>query len=1061
MISRALFAILLPTSALLVRPAISAETAEATLERTFKTTVHPFVETYCLSCHGQDKPEAELDLTQFTSLSAVLRDFDHWNLILERVEAGEMPAEKAKKFPSDKQRQEVVTWIRELRKNEASKHAGDPGPVLARRLSNAEYDYTIRDLTGADLRPTKEFPVDPANQAGFDNTGESLAMSPALLKKYLGAAQKVAEHLVLKLDGIDFAPNPVLADTDRDLYFTQKIIDFYQRQPTDFADYFQAAWRFQNRTALNQPKATLTTIAAESKLAPQYLAMVWSFLAEAPEKVGPVAKLQAMWRALPAATSPSDPALRAGCEMMRNYVMKLRDQIIPDIANMRSPGIIDGSPVFVLWKNREMAANRRRYDPTALQVAGEPVVQPTATAGSAPTAGGSGPRRPVPVNPNAATSATYKMAASRTRVPEPELVIPADPAQRPAYEASFARFASVFPDTFYISERARVYANPEAEKILSGRLLSAGYHSMTGYFRDDGPLYDLILSDAGRRELDAMWQDFFYVAAIPQRTYTGQLWYEHTDSAFLNSEEFFAFRSEDKSVTEPAKVKQLGELYLAKAIRMKANEAVQAAIKDHFQRTAAEIQHFDAAHTAAEVSHLTAVQNFAARAYRRPLAPTEGERILAFYHEARAQGGLDHEEAMRDCIARVLMSPNFLYRIDLGVSANPTQVASTPAKKGWFASLFRSFGPLAPARPQLAETEPLSDYALASRLSYFLWSTMPDAELLTHAAAGDLHQPKVLAAQARRMLKDDRIRHLSVEFGGNWLDFRRFEESNTVDRERFPAFTNELREAMFEEPVRFTLDLVQSDKSVLNFIYGDYTFVNPGLAQHYGMPAVAGAPDHWVRVDHADKFDRGGLLPMAVFLTANSPGLRTSPVKRGNWVVRRILGERIPAPPPNVPALPPDESKMVGLSLRDALARHREDKSCASCHARFDSFGLVFEGFGPIGERREKDLGDRAVDTRAQFPGGSERSGVAGLRAFLHDSREADFVDNLSRKLTSYALGRTLLPSDDLLIAEMRSKLAANGHRFSTLVESIVTSPQFLTKRTPEIFATVTHYVRE
>ena len=1038
-----------------VGAAVARDPGEAALEKRFDGTVRPFIETYCVSCHGGEKLKAELDLSLYSTMGKVVADYGHWELVLERLAAGEMPSEKAKKFPSDQLRADVVDWIRAMRNNEAQKNAGDPGPVLARRLSNAEYDYTIRDLTGADIRPTKEFPVDPANQAGFDNSGESLAMSPALLKKYLGAAQRVAEHLVLKPDGIAFAPHTVVGDTDRDLYYTQKIIGFYKSQPTDYADYFLAAWRFQNRAALKRPKATLAGLAAEARLAPQYLAMVWSLLAEAPDKVGPVAKLQAMWRALPVATPQSDPTVRQACEKMRDYVVKLRDQIIPDVPDLKSPGIISGSPVFVLWKNRQMVANRRRYDVTALQVEGQPVVQPVATSSNAPTAGGRG-RPSIPVNPNAATSATYKMASARTRVPEPELVVPADPAQRPAYEASFARFAAVFPDTFYITERARVYADPEKEKSLGGRLLSAGFHSITGYFRDDGPLCELILDDAGRRELDGLWDEFYYVSSEPKRMYAGQLWYERTDSAYLNSEEFFAFRPEDKSVAEQAKIKQLAELYLAKAVKNNATAAVQAAIKDHFERTAAEILHVEQQHPAAELSHLRALQDFAARAYRRPLTQKERDGLLASYREARDANGLDHEEAMRDCIAGVLMSPHFCYRVDLVEAAG---VAAAPAKKNWFMAWLGGAEPAAP--PLRAGTQPLSDSALASRLSYFLWSSMPDAELLAHAAAGDLRQPKVLAAQARRMLQDERVQNFTKEFGGNWLDFRRFEESNTVDRERFPAFTNELRAAMFEEPVRFFMDLVRENRPVLNFLYADYTFVNPVLAQHYGMPEVAGAPDHWLRVEHADRFERGGLLPMAAFLTANSPGLRTSPVKRGNWVVRRLLGERIPPPPPEVPALPPDESKMVGLTLRDALAKHREDKSCASCHARFDSFGLVFEGFGPVGERRDKDLGDRPVDTRATFPGGSERTGVAGLRAFLHDSRESDFVDNLCRKLTAYGLGRTLLPSDDALISDMRTKLAANGQHFSALVESLVTSPQFLTKRVPEASVKPPTYARD
>src|SRR5207253_10859251 len=168
----------------------------------------------------------------------------------ERLEAEEMPPAKAKKHPTDEQREAVVAWIRAFRKSESDKRAGDPGPVLARRLSNAEYDYTIRDMTGVDIRPTREFPVDPANQAGFDNSGESLAMSPALLKKYLAAARHVADHVLFKPDGFSFAPYPVVTETDRDQYCVGRIIDFYKRHAVDYADYFQAAHRFRHRDKL-------------------------------------------------------------------------------------------------------------------------------------------------------------------------------------------------------------------------------------------------------------------------------------------------------------------------------------------------------------------------------------------------------------------------------------------------------------------------------------------------------------------------------------------------------------------------------------------------------------------------------------------------------------------------------------------------------------------------------------------------------------------------------------------------------------------------------------------
>jgi hypothetical protein len=297
------------------------------------------------------------------------------------------------------------------------------------------------------------------------------------------------------------------------------------------------------------------------------------------------------------------------------------------------------------------------------------------------------------------------------------------------------------------------------------------------------------------------------------------------------------------------------------------------------------------------------------------------------------------------------------------------------------------------------------------------------------------------------MLKDPRVRGMAAEFAGNWLDFRRFENFNSVDRQRFPHFDDDLREAMFEEPVRLMEDAAINDRSVLDLIYGDYTFVNPVLARHYGMPQGAGDETEWVRVNDADRYERGGLLPMAVFLTQNSPGLRTSPVKRGYWVVRRVLGEVIPPPPPVVPELPAEEASS-DLPLPKLLEQHRANPLCASCHARFDSFGLVFEGYGPVGELRQNDLAGRMIGVVAEFPGNAgEGEGLQGVKDYIKAHRQDDYLDNLSRKMLAYALSRSLLLSDEPLIEQAQANLAAKDFRFGALVETIVTSPQFRNRR--------------
>jgi len=927
---------------------IGPESVGERLDDRFAISVHPFLERYCFTCHGSEKQEAALNLSLFADATAVAADARHWELVLDRLQSEEMPPEEAPRRPKPEERAAVVAWLGDLRARELEQNAGDPGIVLARRLSTAEFDYTIRDLTGVDIRPAHEFPVDPANEAGFDNSGESLAMSAPLLKKHLVAARLVADHLVLKADGFAFAPHPAVTDTDRDKYCVQRIVAFYQRHQVDYADYFLAAWHFQHREAFGKPQASLRDFADEAQLSEKYLDTIWLLLTESKPALGPLGEVLAQWRKLPADARKEGEARRE-CERLRDLVVKLRKEFTARVENLTVNGISNGSQPLILWRNA--------------QIAGQHMV---GTVGA-----------------NAAD---------------------ADAA---------ARFCRVFPDAFVVIERAPYY---DAGSSPKGRLLSAGFHLMHGYYRDDGPLCELVLDDAARHEIDTLWEELHFVTLDPMRQYKDFIFFERAEPPrFMIDAKFDFARSEDKDATSEAKIKQLREAYLAKARKIEASEQALEAMESYFTTISAQIRQVEKARRDAEPSHLAALQSFAARAYRRPLSATEQDDLLVFYRKLRNRDQLSHEDAIRDTVASVLLSPHFCYRLDL-------------AEPG-------------------AAARPLSDYALASRLSYFLWSSMPDAELLAHAATGDLHQPDVLTAQARRMLRDPRVRGLATEFGGNWLDFRRFEEHNAVDRVRFTSFTNELRQAMFEEPIRYFVDVAERNRSVLDVLYGNDTFVNRPLAKHYGMPDPPTGLADWVHIDDAQPYGRGGMLPMAVFLTKNAPGLRTSPVKRGYWVVRRLLGERIPPPPPTVPELPKDEANLGELTLPQVLARHRADKRCAACHSRFDSIGLVFEDFGPIGERRTKDLAGHPVQTAASFPDGEQRNGLEGLREYLREKRQEDYVNNLCRKLFSYALGRSLLLSDKMALAEMRTRLEADGYVFGSIVESIVTSPQFLNKR--------------
>jgi hypothetical protein len=875
------------------------ESAPDPLDGRFAIEVRPFFERYCFGCHGPNKKKGDVDLSRDFSIEAVAKNPRLWGQVESRIHEREMPPEEARQ-PKDGERDAALAWLKELGEREAARNAGDPGTVLARRLSNAEFDYTIRDLTGVDIRPTREFPVDPANEAGFDNTGESLVMSEALLRKVLAAARHVADHVVLRPQGFVFAPHPMVTDTDRDKYCVGRILDFYNRHKVDLADYFQAA----------RGKAV-------PGLSAKYLASIRALLAEEPPAGSPVAELWSQWK------SGSPPGRLA------ETALRLRAMFPPQVDKLEAKGISKGSQWVLLARNDQLA------------------LQHTRAAGNV--------------------------------------------------DAAVARFCSVIPDAFVVLERGPWYDKSASPK---GRFLSAGFHLMLGYYRDDRPLYDLVLDDAQRREIDALWTEFHFIAQDPFRQYKDFIFFERAEPPRTMFEAAFDFaRSEDKDCGSEQKIHQLRELYLSKAKEKGASGATAAAIEAYFATISRQIREVERARLASERSHLDALQEFAARAWRRPLSGSEGSGLLEFYRRLRTEDQLGHEEAIRDSLASILMSPHFYYHRGL----------------------------------------PRSSHDLASRLSYFLWSSMPDAELL----ASDLEKPEVLKAQARRLVRDSRIRGFATEFAGNWLDFRRFEEHNAVDRDRFPSFTAELRQAMFEEPIRYVEDLARRNRSVLDLLYGQDTFVNRTLATHYGMEA----PEEWTHVEDARPYGRGGLLTMAVFLTKNAPGLRTSPVKRGYWVVRRLLGEVIPPPPASVPTLPKDEATLGELTLPQVLARHRDDPACAGCHRRFDSVGVVFEGFGPIGERRERDLGGKPVQTAAAFPDGRDRGGLSGLREYLRDRRQEDFLNNLCQKMLSYALGRSLQPSDRSTIALMRERLASENYAFGSLVDVIVTSPQFMNRK--------------
>ncbi len=410
------------------------------------------------------------------------------------------------------------------------------------------------------------------------------------------------------------------------------------------------------------------------------------------------------------------------------------------------------------------------------------------------------------------------------------------------------------------------------------------------------------------------------------------------------------------------------------------------------------------------------VANFAARAFRRPLEPKEADTYLTLYTLARKQGD-GFQEGIAAALEGVMVSPNFLYRIEREQPAQPISAAAAV---------------------------PVGDYELASRLSYFIWSSMPDRDLMRAAAEHKLHQPAVLEAQVRRMLSDEKARALVENFAGQWLQFRNIDVMHP-DAQRFPDFDENLRHSMRRETELFVENIVRHDGSILDFLNADYSFVDERLARFYGIPGVSGP--EFRRVDMSSTQRGGGVMAQASILTISSYATRTSPVLRGKWILENLLNDPPPPPPPSVPAL--DDTKVgQSASLRQQMEAHRANPVCASCHSKMDPLGFGLENLNAIGQWRDKD-GNFPVDATGALPGGQSFQGPKELKALMMTRRDA-FVAGLSEKMLTYALGRGVERYDRPALKTIEANVAAHDYRFSQLVLGIVNSLPFEMKRAHE-----------
>ena len=410
------------------------------------------------------------------------------------------------------------------------------------------------------------------------------------------------------------------------------------------------------------------------------------------------------------------------------------------------------------------------------------------------------------------------------------------------------------------------------------------------------------------------------------------------------------------------------------------------------------------------------VRRLAARAYRRPISDRELARLMKIIVAARVRGE-STEAAVQIALESILVSPKFLFRVELDSDA-----------------------------PGATAIRALNEYELASRLSYFLWSSMPDDELFELAARSKLREN--LDRQVPRMLRNPKAKALVQNFAGQWLQLRNLDLASP-DKGRFPAFNDELRQAMRTESEMFFESIVHEDRSVLDMLDADFTFLNERLARHYGIEGVKG--DNFRRVSlpagegEGGGEIRGGVLTQAAMLTVTSNPTRTSPVKRGKWIMVNILGTPPPDPPPGVPALREGRRATLAGTVRQRMEQHRSDPNCAVCHKEMDALGFALENFDPVGAWRTKD-GRFPIDAAAQLPDGRSVDGPQGLKAVLRSGKEP-FTRCLTSKLLTYALGRGVESYDKRTVDAIVAAAKANDYKFSTIVMGIVHCDAFQKRR--------------
>jgi cytochrome c553 len=1003
----------------------NGETVAAPKTKPSWDAVVPSLEQKCFDCHGGKKTKGGVDLKRLQADPSVALEYELWSKVQEVLKSGEMPPEDAKELSAN-ERNNVSLWVKSALEIAANTNAGDPGPVTLRRLTNAEFDYTIRDLTGVPFQLGKDFVPDGGGGEGFSNIGDALFLSPQQLDKVFTAARQLAAHAtIMPGSGIRFTPQrigirgPAQFKSDAE----SAMVVWYQKVSQDalpkdgenlhVAEYITACWKWKHREKTGV--TSLSALAKESELNPAFLENWWNFLEQSQTKSRLLDLTCVPWKSLP---EPPQNFSGAPPESVINEISKIQEQLNSWFLPAK----------WSVLRAQQDADELKSY-PFEAQAQGEPDSSGERRIHLVVGDLGDGNKGDIILveSPEIFRNGkkesyidwiTGRLNADRTRLktlttPQVSGDQTEEVLTRRIHEAEeYLSRLGKHPQGLQVDAKTLVLQAPcvltlplpnDAQRFkASGKLdvrnpeiefASAQWMATTGNPPDPAKIIPGVISvfKRGTETHKRFGSEFGRL----HETFSMNLEHRLNQVAsnryrngkpgpgvyYFSDAQLAAFLSPEEAL----RLKQMQDDW-----RFISNRSIPKALEPEWDRKVLE--------------HL---EVFATKAWRRPITQEEKAQLASVYTAGIGQS-LDRESAAREVLVRTLVAPAFLFKLE---------------------------------RTEDSGIHPVNPYELATRLSYFLWSSIPDKELLDKAAAGTLSDPSVLKEQTLRMLKDPKASAMAAQFATQWFEFQNFDATTKVDTAKFTEFTPQLRQDMYEETLAFLSHIIRNNRPVTEILSADYTFLNHRLAAHYQIQGVEG--DSLQKVKVSD-YGRGGLLGMGAILTKTSYPHRTSPVLRGNWLLRTVLGTPTPPPPNDIPKL--DDSVASAKTLRERLERHRADKTCAACHDRIDPLGFALEAFDPIGRLRTKDDAGMPLDDSAQDKEGHKFKGASGLANYLGGHTD-EFHSLFCRKLLGYALGRKVLPTDNALLSVMKQQLKSSDPSVAGAVIALVQSNQFLNRR--------------